>query len=325
MPLTASQSVPLAVIFGCSGPVLTPEERAFFKRVNPLGFILFSWNLQNKDQIRALIDSFHEVTGRAQLPILIDEEGGRVARLSLILGHSYPPAEYFEHLADCDVEEAYKACFDNYKSIGDMLKEAGITVNCVPVLDVRTKGASDIIGDRSFSENPELVGFLGEAAIRGTLAAGCQAVMKHIPGHGAALVDSHESLPIVDLSLEALKSHFRPFQMNADSVSWAMTAHILYSALDKVHPATQSSKVIQNIIRKEIGFNGFLVSDDLYMKALSGTPAEKTRRALAAGCDAVLYCKGGLAEFEDAARGARPLTPEACARLEKSHPFSSGV
>lgn len=314
--ILSSSSLPLAMIFGCSGLVLTPEERAFFKRVNPLGFILFSRNIQEVNQLRNLIDSFHDVTGRASLPLLIDEEGGRVARLSAVLGRAYPPAGYFGQLALSDREKAYQACFENYREIGERLKQIGLTVNCVPVLDIRIPRASDVIGNRSFGEDPELVGFLGKAAIQGTLAAGCQPIMKHIPGHGAATVDSHESLPIVNLPVQELQKHFLPFQMNAHTAFWAMTAHILYPTLDQTHPATQSPTMIQNIIREEIGFHGFLVSDDLCMKALTGTPAEKAARSLAAGCDAVLYCHGSIAEFEDAAQGARPLTPEAFARLK---------
>lgn len=285
------------IIFGLEGPQLTDGERFFFEATNPWGFILFRWNMETPEQIQNLIKKLKETVGREDVPILVDAEGGRVFRLPEAFYPKPPAFQVFGEIWRDDPEQALQACYKNAHDIGQTLHSLGFTVNCSPLLDLRVKGAHDVIGDRAFSTDPTIVGQLGAAVIRGLSDAGITPVIKHIPGHGAALTDSHDELPVVTLSHEALQPHLIPFQMNREA-PWAMTAHIVYEAIDPTQPATFSSPVIQDIIRGEIGFKGILVSDDLYMKAVSGTPAEKVQRALNAGCDAVLYCRGGLEEWK---------------------------
>jgi beta-N-acetylhexosaminidase len=287
------------VIFGCSGLTLTPEEREFFQEVQPLGFILFKRNVQDKDQLKALIDDLKSTLNHGNPPILIDQEGGRVARLQE--PHWFhPPAAV--HLVAENMEESKKRVYETYQKIAQDLTEVGITVNCAPLLDLDVPGADRIMGDRTFSADPDLVAELGAVAIQALQENGIIPVMKHIPGHGAATCDSHENLPIVSLSYEELEKHFVPFRDNAHC-PWAMTAHIVYSAIDPHQCATQSPMVIQDIIRGAIGFQGFLVSDDLGMKALTGTFAERAQKSLTAGCDAVLHCSGNMIEMRDVMKG----------------------
>lgn len=299
----SSELTPSPVIFGCSGLTLTAQERDFFKENQPLGFIIFKRNVENKIQLKALIDSLKSTLTHSNPPILIDQEGGRVARLQ---GPHWfhPPAA--AQLVDEDLNESKRRVYETYKKIAQDLNEVGITVNCAPLLDLNVPGSDPIMGDRTFSTDPQLVAKLGEVAIQALQEGGIIPVMKHIPGHGAATCDSHEALPIVPLSYQDLERHFAPFRANAHC-PWAMTAHIIYSAIDPDHPATQSPLIIQNIIREEIGFQGFLVSDDLGMKALKGSFPERAQKSLEAGCDAVLHCSGNMVEMIDVMRGVRAV------------------
>lgn len=296
---------PSSVIFGCSGLSLTEEERIFFKNSQPLGFILFKRNVQDKAQLKALIEELKSILSHSNPPILIDQEGGRVARLTEPHWPQFPSSA---QLAKGDLNNAKKRVYENYTQIAAELVEVGITVNCTPVLDLNIVGADPIMGDRTFSSNPHVVSELGSIAIKALQEGGIIPIMKHIPGHGPATCDSHEQLPIVTLSYKELKPHFEPFKANV-SCPWAMTAHIVYTAIDPYLPATQSFIVIEEIIRNEIGFKGFLISDDLGMKALTGSFAERARSSLEAGCDAILHCSGKMDEMLDVIKGLTPSLP----------------
>lgn len=292
------------VIFGCSGTTLTPEEKEFFTEHQPLGFILFKRNIKDKIQLKALVKELKSTLNTTNPPILIDQEGGRVARLTS--PHWFhPPASAL--LAQGNLDDAKKRVFETYSQMAEELKEMGITVNCAPVLDLNIAEADPIMGDRTFSDDPHVVAELGTIAIKALQAGGITPVMKHIPGHGAATCDSHEALPVVSLPYKDLQSHFAPFKANAHC-PWAMTAHIVYTAVDPEHPATQSSLLIQDVIREEIGFRGFLISDDLGMKALTGPFSERAHRSLEAGCDAVLHCSGNRKEMNEVMEGVKPFS-----------------
>lgn len=303
------RTVPL--IFGLEGPTLFPKERDFFRAVCPVGVILFAWNLENEMQIRDLVSELKEVTERKDLSILIDCEGGRVFRLpECVMPRPAPPQKWGKLYAR-DPDAALEGCYRTYYNIGCVLKDLGITVNCVPCLDLLVPGGTEALGDRLFSKNPTVVGALGSAAIRGTQDAGIIPVMKHMPGHGAATEDSHDACPLVSLSHEALEKHFQSFRTCAANVRegkdlWGMTAHVRYEALDKDVPGTFSPRVV-SCIRQEIGFKGFLISDDMYMGAVSDLPPDvRVRGALAAGCDAVLFGRGGVEIYRAALDGLRP-------------------
>ena len=285
-----------AVIYGCEGPTLTDWERDFFTEADPLGFILFARNCVDP---------------------LIDQEGGRVTRLKPPAWRAAPAAGVFDELAQSDLESACEAAKVNARLLALELRALGIDVDCLPLLDLRLPEGHGIIGDRALGSDPEQVIALGRAVCEGLAAAGVISVIKHMPGHGRARVDSHEALPRVDAPLETLRdSDFRPFKALAEA-PWGMTAHIVYTAIDPDRPATTSPKVISEIIRGEIGFDGLLLSDDLSMKALSGGLGERAGAALAAGCDVALHCNGEPAEMEAVAAAASPLTPAAEARLAR--------
>lgn len=281
------------VIFGCSGLTLTSEERVFFEKSQPLGFILFQRNIESKLQLKTLIDDLKSLLRHPTPFILIDQEGGRVARLKGPTWFHPPAANTYTSKAQV---------YDAYAKIAEDLGQVGINVNCAPVLDLNVRGADPIMGDRTFSSDPHVIAELGEAAITALQTGGIIPVMKHIPGHGAATCDSHEDLPIVTLSHKQLQPHFEPFKIN-NKCPWAMTAHIVYGAIDPYLPATQSFLMIEEVIRREIGFQGFLISDDLGMKALRGSFAERARSSIDAGCDAVLHCSGKMEEMEDVLKG----------------------
>ena len=276
-------------IFGIQGQSLTALERDFFKDSQPFGFILFGRNVAKRDQLRALTDDLRSLTGRDQLPILIDQEGGRVARMQAPQWPVYPPAAIFEAIYAHDPSCGLEACALNFEALALDLAEVGITVTCAPVLDVPIVGAHDVIGDRAFSQNPEYVAKLGEACLVGLRAGGVEGVIKHIPGHGRSAVDSHKDLPRVTASDAELASDLLPFRALSGALM-AMTAHVIFDAWDADQCATLSSSVIDQVIRKKIGFDGLLMSDDLDMKALSGEIGELAAASQRAGCDVVLNC-----------------------------------
>lgn len=304
-----------AVIYGCSGGVLKSEEKFFFADTRPAGFILFERNCQNPEQVRRLVHDLLDCIDNPQAPILIDQEGGRVQRLKPPHWRNAPAAKIFKVLAKLDLGLATEAVRLNAQLIATELIDIGITVNCAPVLDVPRLGSHEVIGDRALGDDFQTVSALGLAAAEGFMSLGVIPVIKHIPGHGRANADSHTDLPVLDTSIGDLKSvDFQPF-MSLNHMPWAMTAHVVYNSLDKDFPATNSTVIIENIIRKHIGFKGVLVSDDLSMKALIGPMKERARNALSAGCDIVLHCCGEILEMKEVAQGVSPLTDEAAERL----------
>ena len=307
----------IAIIFGCAGPTLDDAERRFFRAADPLGFILFKRNCAAPKQVRLLVAELRDAVGRADAPVLIDQEGGRVARLGPPHWRTAPPAARFGLLAARDRDAAIEAARVNARLMAADLAELGITVDCAPVLDLRLPGAHDVIGDRAFHSDPEVVALLGRATADGLLAGGVIPVVKHMPGHGRAMVDSHAALPRVATSRSELEhTDFRPFRALND-LPWGMTAHVVYEAIDPERPASTSPVVIGEIIRGHIGFDGLLVSDDLSMQALEGSLADRTRAALAAGCDVALHCNGRITEMEAVAAAAAPLSARAAERLAR--------
>lgn len=318
--MSAGGRRPSAVIVGCGGPGLSAAEEAALAALNPLGLILFARNCDTPAQVRGLVEHFRAVVGRRSAPVLIDQEGGRVARLRPPGWPAYPPVRRYGDLARSDRERGLRAAWLGARLIADDLSGLGITVDCWPVLDVPAEDSDPIIGDRSPATDPALVVAVGGAILAGLAAGGIVAVAKHVPGHGRARVDSHLSLPHVDAPVDALRrDDFAPFRALHDA-PWAMTAHIVYDALDPQAPATTSRRVVEDVIRGEIGFEGVLVSDDIDMKALSGPLAARAGAALAAGCDVVLQCSGRVADLQALAGAVPPLTDAALARLARTAP-----
>ncbi|HUB96745.1 MAG TPA: glycoside hydrolase family 3 protein [Stellaceae bacterium] len=304
---------PLAAIFGVAGPVLTDAERGFFNDADPLGFILFKRNCESPPQVRQLIIELRDSVGRGSAPVLIDQEGGHVARLGPPHWRSYPAARDIAALGGARAEEAARL---GARLIADDLVWLGITVDCMPVLDVPAPGSDPVIGDRAYGDSSTSVVQLGREVCDGLLEGGVLPVLKHIPGHGRATVDSHLALPRVTADLATLElSDFLPFRA-LNWMPWAMTAHILYTAIDENLPATLSPRLIGEVIRGTIGFDGLLLSDDLSMGALPGDLGARAAGALAAGCDVVLHCNGDGAEMMAVARSSRPLSAEAQRRVE---------
>jgi beta-N-acetylhexosaminidase len=304
-------------IYGCAGTELSAAERAFFRDTRPWGFILFARNIADPEQVRALVSSLRETVGN-DAPVLIDQEGGRVARLKPPHWKAYPPARRFGDLYAADPAAAQEACYLNARGIAAELVALGIDVDCVPVLDVPVEGANDVIGDRAFSRDPAVVAALGRTIIDAMLDGGVLPVIKHIPGHGRANADSHHALPRASVSPAELRAtDFAPFRALNDC-PLAMTAHIVYEALDPERPATTSQTIVREIIRGLIGFEGLLMSDDLSMNALHGSLGERSRDALAAGCDIVLHCNGRMDEMQAVAREVPPLEGEALARADRA-------
>jgi beta-N-acetylhexosaminidase len=293
---------------------LTPEERRFFAVADPLGFVLFRRNCRTRKQLRALVDELRSTVGRADAPVLIDQEGGRVARLRPPEWRLYPAAAQIASLPDPLAAEAARL---GARLIADDLAEVGITVDCAPVLDLPVSDADPVIGDRAFCDDPARVARLGRAFCEGLLAGGVLPVIKHIPGHGRAQIDSHHACPRVDASGGILSdSDFAPFRA-LSAMPWAMTAHIVFAAIDDTAPATFSQRVIDTIIRGEIGFGGVLVADDIVMGALDGKLGERTRRALVAGVDLVLHCNGVMSEMAEIVDAAPPISPATRARIAR--------
>ena len=290
-----------------AGTRLSPGERVFFKNENPWGFILFARNIDTPDQVRALTDELRDCAGRADTPILIDQEGGRVRRLRPPYWDNYPSAQLIGELYNQDQDAGLRASWAMSRLHALDLANLGISVDCLPVLDRIVEGSHQVIGDRSYGGDPQAIAKLGRAACDGLLEGGVLPVIKHIPGHGRATADTHMELPFVDAPLEELrKTDFIPFAMLAD-MPIAMTAHVVFAAIDPNAPATASARVINEIIRTEIGFNGLLMCDDLSMNALSGDFGHRTRSAFAAGCDVVLHCNGLIEEMQSVAAATGPL------------------
>src|SRR4051812_12941934 len=285
-----------AAIYGLSGLELTPDERGFFRDADPAGYILFARNCASRTQMRALTDSLRELSGRADLPILIDQEGGRVARMRPPEWPAFPAGEAFARLWDAAPSSAIEAARANARAIALMLRSSGINVDAIPMLDVRQEGASDIIGDRALGTQPMQVAALGRAVLDGMASAGVVGIIKHMPGHGRAMVDSHHELPIVTASADELQTDLEPFERLA-SAPMGMTAHVVYTAWDEERPASLSPTVIEDIIRERIGFDGWLMSDDIGMEALKGDFASRARGVVAAGCDVALHCSGKMGEM----------------------------
>jgi len=298
-----------AAVLGCAGPSLGEQERAFLSQAQPWGLILFKRNVVDRAQLRALTDDFRAIVGRADAPVLIDQEGGRVQRMGPPHWPPYPAAARF---AATDAPE--RAAWLAARLIAADLFEVGISVDCAPVLDVASEGMHAAIGARAFSDSAERVARLGRAYANGLIAGGVAPVVKHMPGHGRAQVDSHLDLPVVTASREALAARdFLPFAALKD-LPMAMSAHIVFTAIDDQAPATTSPRVVSEIMRGEIGFDGLIFSDDTSMKALRGTFAEKTRAIFAAGLDIVLHCNGDLAEAREVVAETPELKGEALRR-----------
>ena len=306
-----------AVIYGPEGLELTRDETQFFRDADPAGFILFRRNCETPDQLQRLTDSLRDLTGRADLPILIDQEGGRVARMRPPVWPAFPAAERFAQLYQAAPSSAIEAVRSNARALALMLRSCGINVDALPLLDVRQEGATDIIGDRALGNDPMQVAALGRAVLDGLGSAGVVGIVKHMPGHGRALVDSHKELPVVTASADELESDLEPFERLA-SAPMGMTAHVVYTAWDAERPASLSPVVIGEIIRGRIGFDGFLMSDDIGMEALAGDFGSRAAGVVAAGCDAALHCSGKMEEMVAVAGAAPPLSPEGEARLARA-------
>jgi len=303
---------PAACILGCSGASLTKAELAFFRDARPWGFVLFARNVEDPAQLRRLTRELRESVGRADAPILVDQEGGRVQRLGAPHWRRYPPARAYGEITDPLLRRAIVRL--GARLMAHDLAAVGINVDCLPVLDTPYAGAHAVIGDRAYGEDPDEVAVLGRAAAEGLIAGGVLPVMKHMPGHGRARTDSHEALPVVDAASAELEARdFAPFRALSD-LPMAMTAHVVFAAFDRRHPATTSRTVVRDVIRGRIGFDGLLISDDISMGALSGSLTGRARAARRAGCDVVLHCSGDLAEMAAVADGAGALSGRSARR-----------
>jgi len=303
-------------IYGCSGGTLGAEERAFFRDARPWGFILFGRNIADREQVRALVTALRETVNDATAPVLIDQEGGRVARLKPPQWRESPAAARFGDVYGTAQDAACEAAYLNARLIAYDLAELGINVDCMPVLDMPVAGADNVIGDRAYASDPPAIVALGRAVIEGLVEGGVLPVMKHIPGHGRATADSHLALPRVAVEAEQLSAtDFVTFR-SLNQCPMAMTAHVVYEAIDPQRPATTSPKMIRDVIRGEIGFEGLLMSDDVSMGALVGSLSVRTKAALFAGCDVVLHCNGSLEEMKQVAEEAKPLEGAPLKRAE---------
>ena len=320
-----------AAILGCAGHVLTPAERVFFAEARPWGFILFARNIASPEQVRALTAELRWIVQRADAPILVDQEGGRVQRLGPPHWRRYPPGRAYGALAA--PQQRREIARLGGRLIAHDLAAVGINVDCLPVLDVPDPQGHEIIGDRAYGQSPDEVALLGRAAAEGLIAGGVLPVIKHVPGHGRAKADSHLELPVVEAGWDELEARdFAPFRALSD-MPLAMTAHVIYAAVDARRPATTSRTVLRRVVRGAIGFEGLVMTDDLSMKALGGGFRDRAEAARAAGCDVVLHCNGDLAEMKAVVEGAGKLrgralrrTEAAMARLPKSvEPFDAAA
>jgi beta-N-acetylhexosaminidase len=306
-----------AAIYGLEGLALTDDERAFFRDSEPAGFILFRRNCENQEQMLRLTDSLRDISGRDDVPILIDQEGGRVARMRPPQWPAFPPAERFADLYRLAPSSAIEAVRANARALGLMLRSVGVNVNALPLLDVRQEGASDIIGDRALGSEPMQVAALGRAVLDGMASAGVVGIVKHMPGHGRALVDSHKELPVVTASAEELETDLEPFERLA-SAPMGMTAHVVYTTWDAERPASLSPTIIRDVIRERIGFDGWLMSDDLGMEALKGDFASRAAGVVDAGCDVALHCSGIMDEMVAVASAVPPMSGKGEERLARA-------
>jgi beta-N-acetylhexosaminidase len=305
------------LFLGLAGASLSDDERALFRDAEPAGYILFRRNIVDRVQLRALTDDLRAISGRDDLPILIDQEGGRVARMQPPEWPEFPKGERFDRLYDIAPVTAIEAARANARALALTLSEVGITVDCLPLLDVRQPGAHDIIGDRAFGSEPLRVAALGRAVIEGLRDGGVVGVVKHMPGHGRALADSHVELPVVDAGLEDLETDLAPFIALKDA-PMAMTAHVVYPAWDADHCATLSHRIITEVIRNGIGYDGLLMSDDLGMHALKGDFGARVKDALAAGCDIGLHCSGDFNEMKACVAAVSEISAASRARLDRA-------
>ena len=307
-----------AFITGVSGPELNAAEREFIRAESPWGFILFKRNIETPAQVTRLINELRQEVGRPEAPVLIDQEGGRVQRLGPPNWPIYPAGAVFGRLYDIEPGAGLAAARLSARLIAADLGDIGVSVDCLPLADVPVSGANAVIGERAYGTEPAKVAAIARSVTQGLEEGGVLPVLKHIPGHGRATADTHFSLPVVDTSREELEqSDFAAFRALAD-LPMAMTAHVVFSALDPAQPATTSATIIREVIRTLIGFQGLLMSDDVSMNALAGSIAERTQALLAAGCDMVLHCNGKLEEMREVARETPELSGKALARAGRA-------
>lgn len=305
-------------IFGIAGPALTADERAFFSEADPAGYILFARNCVSREQMRALTDSLRALHGRDRLLVSIDQEGGRVARMQPPEWPAFPAGRAFDARYEVAPATAIEAMFWNARALGAMLAEVGVNVDFHAPFDLRRADTVDAIGDRALGGEPKQVAALGRALLDGLAEAGVAGCLKHMPGHGRATVDSHHAMPVVEASADALEADLRPFRSLASRASIGMTAHLLYPAWDAHHPATLSPTIIGDVIRRSIGFDGLLLTDDLDMNALGGPVPERARRALEAGCDLALNCWAKMDDMTGIVEQCGSMPADAAARLDRA-------
>ncbi len=304
-------------IFGLSGLTLTPDERAFFADADPAGYIIFGRNVESREQLRALTDDLRTIHGRDRLLITIDQEGGRVVRMKPPVWPAYPAGAAFDALYEVAPASAIEAARANAEALGWDMAEAGITCTHAPVLDVRQPGAHDVIGDRAMGSEPLRIAALGRAVLDGLSRAGVVGTIKHLPGHGRTHCDTHKEMPTVTASEAELELDLAPFRALADA-PMGMTGHLLFTAWDRDNPSTQSAFVVGEVIRRKIGFEGLLLTDDLDMEALSGTVPQRAERAIAAGCDIALNCWAKMSDMAGIAERLPVMGPLATLRLERA-------
>ena len=312
------------VIFGLAGTELNPDERAFFREADPVGFILFRRNVADRGQLRALTDDLRALCGRADVPILIDQEGGRVARMGPPEWPAFPAGPAFDALYDIAPISAIEAARVNAQAIALMLSDVGINVDCLPLLDVAQPDTTEAIAGRLYGREPLRVAALGQAVLDGLRRGGVVGVVKHLPGYGRAIVDPHHHLPGVAAPAEALEIDIAPF-IALNDAPMGMTSHIVFDAWDAERPVTLSPFVVQEIIRGRIGFDGLLMTDDIDMKALTGSAGEKAAGAIAAGCDVVLDCWARMEEMVDIAGRLGEMSAHSRDRLDRAMATVAGV
>jgi len=307
-----------AFICGLRGLEITAEERAFFEREKPWGFIVFARNVDNPKQLSALCADLRSCVGRADAPVLIDQEGGRVQRLRPPHWHKYPAAAALANLYDVAPKKGERATWLLSRLHAFDLLKVGVTVNCLPVIDVPSPDGHDVIGDRAYGKTAAQVSALGRPACEGLVAGGVMPVIKHIPGHGRATADSHMDLPVVDSDFKTLAAtDFQPF-VDLNHIPMAMTAHVIYSAIDPDAPATTSKVVMDEVVRGHMAYDGLVMSDDITMGALSGDLTQRTKAIFEAGCDIVLHCTGQMLEMEEVAAATPFLEGKMAERAERA-------